>query len=296
MADEFIVKSAVTERLYVKAYHDFLDSELLNGKEKIIFLLLKRYLNFKGDDSGITGNVYPTLDTLSRQAGMTKKTVAGIIEKLEEKGLIQVKQQGLNRPNIYTLRDYGGIWQAKTEAELKTTIESYDEDAEDAILIERLRKRGYTIVKEKESVSKADQSKKDTDPSYNCINVKNNTMNDNLRQESSYSLEDIREHFEYDIMCYDHPDMIPELDAVMNIIQVIMRATKKTLRVGGIDIAAQQVKDKIWKLDQELIVYTINKYKEADAIKDPNAYMTTLLYRAADQYTLEIANKINLNK
>ena len=121
-------------------------------------------------------------------------------------------------------------------------------------------------------------------------------MNDNLRQESSYSLEDIREHFEYDIMCYDHPDMIPELDAVMDIIQVIMRATKKTLRVGGIDIAAQQVKDKIWKLDQELIVYTINKYKEADAIKDPNAYMITLLYRAADQYTLEIANKINLNK
>lgn len=296
MADEFIVKSAVTERLYVKAYHDFLDSTLLNGKEKIIFLLLKRYLNFGNDDSGITGNVYPTLDTLSKQAGVTKKTVAGIIDRLAEKGLIQVKQQGLNRPNIYTLRDYSGIWTAKTEAELKTTIESYDEDAEDAILIERLRKRGYTVVKEKESVSKADQSKKDTDPSYNCINVKNNTMNDNLRQESSYSLEDIREHFEYDIMCYDHPDMIPELDAVMDIIQVIMRATKKTLRVGGIDIAAQQVKDKIWKLDQELIVYTINKYKEADAIKDPNAYMITLLYRAADQYTLEIANKINLNK
>ena len=47
MADEFIVKSAVTERLYVKAYHDFLDSTLLNGKEKIIFLLLViRFFSF----------------------------------------------------------------------------------------------------------------------------------------------------------------------------------------------------------------------------------------------------------
>lgn len=296
MADEFIVKSAVTERLYVKAYHDFLDSELLNGKEKIIFLLLKRYLNFKGDDSGITGNVYPTLDTLSKQAGMTKKTVAGIIDRLAEKGLIQVKQQGLNRPNIYTLRDYSGIWTAKTEAELKATIESYDEDAEDAILIERLRKRGYTVAKEKEPKSVADQSKTDLDPSNSYINVKNDTINDDQRQDSSYSLEEIREHYEYKIMCYDHPDMIPELDAVMDIIQVIMGTTKKTMRVGGVDITAQQVKDKIWKLDQELIVYTLHKYKEADTIKDPNAYMITLLYRAADQYTLEIANKINLNK
>lgn len=296
MADEFIVKSAVTERLYVKAYHDFLDSTLLNGKEKIIFLLLKRYLNFGNDDSGITGNVYPTLDTLSKQAGMTKKTVAGIIDRLAEKGLIQVKQQGLNRPNIYTLRDYSGIWTAKTEAELKATIESYDEDAEDAILIERLRKRGYTVAKEKEPKSVADQSKTDLDPSNSYINVKNDTINDDQRQDSSYSLEEIREHYEYKIMCYDHPDMIPELDAVMDIIQVIMGTTKKTIRVGGVDITAQQVKDKIWKLDQELIVYTLHKYKEADTIKDPNAYMITLLYRAADQYTLEIANKINLNK
>lgn len=296
MADEFIVKSAVTERLYVKAYHDFLDSTLLNGKEKIIFLLLKRYLNFGNDDSGITGNVYPTLDTLSKQAGMTKKTVAGIIDRLAEKGLIQVKQQGLNRPNIYTLRDYSGIWTAKTEAELKATIESYDEDAEDAILIERLRKRGYTVAKEKEPKSVADQSKTDLDPSNSYINVKNDTINDDQRQDSSYSLEEIREHYEYKIMCYDHPDMIPELDAVMDIIQVIMGTTKKTMRVGGVDITAQQVKDKIWKLDQELIVYTLHKYKEADTIKDPNAYMITLLYLAADQYTLEIANKINLNK
>ena len=296
MADEFIVKSAVTERLYVKAYHDFLDSTLLNGKEKIIFLLLKRYLNFGNDDSGITGNVYPTLDTLSKQAGMTKKTVAGIIDRLAEKGLIQVKQQGLNRPNIYTLRDYSGIWTAKTEAELKATIESYDEDAEDAILIERLRKRGYTVAKEKEPKSVADQSKTDLDPSNSYINVKNDTINDDQRQDSSYSLEEIREHYEYKIMCYDHPDMIPELDAVMDIIQVIMGTTKTTMRVGGVDITAQQVKDKIWKLDQELIVYTLHKYKEADTIKDPNAYMITLLYRAADQYTLEIANKINLNK
>ena len=69
MADEFIVQSAIPERLYVKIYHDFLDSELLNGKEKLVFILLKRYLNFKDDYGGIAGKAYPTLETHYKKTG-----------------------------------------------------------------------------------------------------------------------------------------------------------------------------------------------------------------------------------
>ena len=128
MADEFIVQSAIPERLYVKIYHDFLDSELLNGKEKLVFILLKRYLNFKDDSGGIAGKAYPTLETLSKQTGTTKKTVADIIKKLERKGIIEIKQQGLNRPNIYIIRDFSGIWKSKTDDEVKAAIDTYEED------------------------------------------------------------------------------------------------------------------------------------------------------------------------
>ena len=150
MADEFIVQSAIPERLYVKTYHDFLDSDLLNGKEKLVFILLKRYLNFKDDSGGVAGKVYPTLETLSKQAGMTKKTIADIIKKLEKKGIIEVKQQGLNRPNIYSIRDFSGIWKSKTDDEVKAAIDTYEEEYEDSLMIERLRNKGYRVVKEKE--------------------------------------------------------------------------------------------------------------------------------------------------
>ena len=39
--ESFTVESACPERLYVKTYHDFLDSNIINGKEKLIFILLK---------------------------------------------------------------------------------------------------------------------------------------------------------------------------------------------------------------------------------------------------------------
>ena len=33
------------ERLYSRNYHDFMDCQLLNGEEKIIYLSLKRFIN-----------------------------------------------------------------------------------------------------------------------------------------------------------------------------------------------------------------------------------------------------------
>ena len=43
--ETFIVQSDSPDRLYVKTYHDFLDSTIIGGKEKLIFILLKRYLS-----------------------------------------------------------------------------------------------------------------------------------------------------------------------------------------------------------------------------------------------------------
>ena len=39
----FIVQSAIPERLYVKVYHDFLDSTIVTGKEKLVFIFQDKH-------------------------------------------------------------------------------------------------------------------------------------------------------------------------------------------------------------------------------------------------------------
>lgn len=291
----FIVQSAIPERLYVKIYHDFLDSTIINGKEKMVFILLKRYLNFKYDESGIAGEVYPTLETLSKQAGMSRKTVADIIKKLEIKGLIEVKQQGLNRPNIYTLRDFSGIWKSKTEEELKEAVESYDNDIEDFVMIQKLRSKGWKITKEKEpDTSQADQSNDESSTKLNQFDIVNTTPNSNKSQEKErYTLEEIKLLYNYDIMITDNPFKERDINSVIDILHTTLNTTKETVRIGGEDKPAMVVISKLMKLDYSEIMYAIDKFTEqTERIKNPTAYMLTLLYNAKEQMNLDISNQV----
>lgn len=289
----FIVQSAIPERLYVKVYHDFLDSTIVTGKEKLVFILLKRYLNFKYDESGITGEVYPTLATLSKQAGMSRKTVADIIKKLETKGLIEVKQQGLNRPNIYTLKDFSGIWKSKTETELKEAVESYDN--EEFMMIQKLRSKGYTVIKEKEpDTLQADQSDNESSTKLNQFDTVNTTINSEKSQElERYTIDQIRQIFDYDILINDKSLWKRDIDSVFSILHTALNTTKETIRVGGEDKPTMIVIGKLMKLDYLEIMYCIEKYSEqTERIKNPTAYMLTLLYNAKEQMNLDISNQV----
>lgn len=296
MADEFIVQSAIPERLYVKTYHDFLDSELLNGKEKLVFILLKRYLNFKDDSGGVAGKVYPTLETLSKQAGMTKKTVADIIKKLEKKGIIEVKQQGLNRPNIYSIRDFSGIWKSKTDDEVKAAIDTYEEEYEDSLIIERLRNKGYRVVKEKEP-DNTEPTKVTVEPSTknNHNRGNNNTVNSSKSQElERYSEDDVKALYDYDIMIQDKPLMKNDIDTILFYVKEVLNCTKPTIRVCGENKPTMVVISQFMKLTYSEILYVVDKFKEqTDRVNNQEAYILTLLYKAKEQMNLDITNQVS---
>ena len=296
MADEFIVQSAIPERLYVKTYHDFLDSDLLNGKEKLIFILLKRYLNFKDDSGGVAGKVYPTLETLSKQAGMTKKTVADIIKKLEKKGIIEVKQQGLNRPNIYSIRDFSGIWKSKTDDEVKAAIDTYEEEYEDSLIIERLRNKGYRVVKEKEP-DNTEPTKVTVEPSTknNHNRGNNNTVNSSESQElERYSEDDVKALYDYDIMIQDNPLMKNDIDTILFYVKEVLNCTKPTIRVCGENKPTMVVISQFMKLTYSEILYVVDKFKEqTDRVNNQEAYILTLLYKAKEQMNLDITNQVS---
>ena len=296
MADEFIVQSAIPERLYVKTYHDFLDSDLLNGKEKLIFILLKRYLNFKDDSGGVAGKVYPTLETLSKQSGMTKKTVADIIKKLEKKGIIEVKQQGLNRPNIYSIRDFSGIWKSKTDDEVKAAIDTYEEEYEDSLMIERLRNKGYRVVKEKEP-DNTEPTKVTVEPSTknNHNRGNNNTVNSSESQElERYSEDDVKALYDYDIMIQDNPLMKNDVDTILFYVKEVLNCTKPTIRVCGENKPTMVVISQFMKLTYSEILYVVDKFKEqTDRVNNQEAYILTLLYKAKEQMNLDITNQVS---
>lgn len=290
MEEQFIVQTSTPERIFVKVYRDFLNSGLLSGKEQIIFIHLKQYINFGNDNGTVQGSVYPTLATLARNVKMTEKTVRTVLQSLQQKNILEIKQQGLNKPNIYRINDSADMWKAKTVEDLKTAVEQIEEEQ----MIQALTAKGYCVVKAKELVSEPTKAHTQA-PEQNHSNNLNLTTNPKKSQEAErYTLDEIQQIYEYGIMVHDEVQHKDDIDAVMNILHTVLNTTKKSIRVAGEDKPTIVVIGKLMKLDYLEILYVIKKYKEQTArIKNPNAYILTLLYHAKEQMTLDIGNLVS---
>ena len=128
----------------------------------------------------------------------------------------------------------------------------------------------------------------------NQFDIVNTTINSKESQEvEMYSLVEIRAYYEYDIMVNDNPFAKNDIDSVMDILHTYLNTTKKTIRIGGEDKPAMVVISKLMKLTYSEIMYAIDKFKEqTDRIKNPTAYMLTLLYNSKEQMNLDISNQV----
>lgn len=298
--ETFIVQSDSPDRLYVKTYHDFLDSTIINGKEKLIFILLKRYLNFKDDESGIEGTVYPTLETLSKQAGMTKKTVIGILKKLESKGLIVVKQQGLNKPNIYTLYDYSEIWKAGSSAEIedikKNRLVNLREVPTD-VLLNELKRRNKTKELETEPTKAQNQALKYNNDMLNTTIIPSESQAEEswikeCIEEERWSEEDIKQHYEYDILISRHQD-IEDIDGYIELLYDLLNEKGEYITISGDKKPVKKVWEKLEKLNYEHILYCIEQMsKQTTRINNAKEYKKKLLYEAYYQMHDDIKNQV----
>lgn len=302
----FTVVNENKERYYVKAYQDFLDSELFDYKEKIVFIMLKRFADFTKDKNGTSDDVFPSQDTLIKRLGMTKPTLSKILKSLEEKGVIAVKRQGLNKPNLYYIKDYKCIWESETREELEEVINEPDKYDH----IKALEKLGYKITPpdEKEETQAVEQPQKSEKPATGAepvtgntanstdISFSNNYYNGNVSkgQEELYSMEDIKAKFEYDIMKVDYPMYDRLIDVVFNIIYDTMNSPNDFIRVQRAMKAKSVVVSRLMKLDRESIFFVIERYQsQVNRIKYPKQYILSQLYEAPDQFELDLVNKVN---
>ncbi len=284
---EIIVQLASPERYYTKCYHDFIDSTLLNGEEKIIFLALKRFLDVKSDN----GNVFPTIETIQKMTGWGNQKVVKYIKSLVKKGIVKKIRQGLSKPNIYVLSDDLELWKAGNGEELKAAIDEIEEKR----MIEALTAKGYYISKEK-GLESAKPTKVTAESSTinNNIDIDKDSTKGTKSQLERYTLDQIKQLFDYDIMIQDNPYRQKDIDSVMNILHTAMNTTKATIRIAGENKPSMAVIGKLMKLNNESIMYAIEKYQEqTERIKNPTSYMLTILYNAPEQFNLDIHNRVS---
>lgn len=292
--DKIIVQLANPERKFVKVYHDFLHSELLTADEKIIFIALKSFIDFSQDVvAGTQGEVFPTIKTLQSMTGWGNKKVVNIIKELVKKGIVKKVQRGLTKSNIYILSDYATMWACDDIEELKEIAENQGvKHLTPEEHIEALERMGYKVqIKEKELASEPTKEQKQA--INNTDLYKNDDTTNQPKSQEKYTIEQVKVFYDYEIMLIDRPAYKTDIDAVINILYDTLNTTKDTIRVQGEDKPAAVVISKLMKLDYLEIMYAIDKFsKQTERIKNPPAYMLTLLYNAKEQMNLDICNQV----
>ena len=289
MANEkIIVQLASPERYYTKCYHDFMDCNLLNGEEKIVFLALKRFLDVKSEQ----GKVFPTIETIQDMTGWGNQKVVKYIKSLVKKGVVKKIRQGLSKPNIYILADYPTMWTCDTVEDMAAVADNQGvKPLTPAEHIAELERMGYTVqIKEKGLVSDSDQTTDTSTMNYNS-SMGNDSTKRAKSQAERYGMGQIKELFDYAILIADHPEHEADLQAVFDILHEVLNTSKPTVRVSGEDKPQAVVAGKLMKLTHYDIQYAIDKFHEQTGeIKNTRAYLLTILYHSREQSYLDLMN------
>ena len=281
------IRTATDQRAFTMVYNDFLMSKLLTPDAKLVFI----YLGMHSDNS--TGRSFPSLNTLAKETGLSKRTVQRCLSELQEKGAVSVEHRSNDRgtqSNLYTIYDTAKLWNAKDVTEMQ----SIASELKDAEMIEYLRSKGYSVTK-KELTSGTDQSSgvSTSFDELNMILTTNNSKPTTAESQERYSMENVRELFDYAVLVNDKRCSTNDLDAVMDILYDTLNSTKPTIRVSGESKPAMVVIGKLMKLTYEEIRYSIQKFNERTGrIGNPRAYMLTILYTAREQMNLDINNQV----
>lgn len=287
------IKSATDQRKFTIVYNDFLESELLDKHEKLIYIAIKR---FADND---TLKAFPSLKTLHKITGISIRWIKKSIEHMEQLGVISVEhreddEKG-HQSNIYTLYDYAEIWKVGSSEEIEEVKKKHFVDLTEVstdVLLEELRRRD----KEKE-LDQTEPTKVTVEPStkLNQYDMVNNIIKSNECQVMErYTHDQIRQIFELDYILLDYPNYKTDVSTVENILYDVMNTSKPTVRIAGEDKPTMIVIGKLMKLDKDLIVYAIEKYHEhVGDVTNPISYIRTILYNAPEQFDLEVRNRIN---
>lgn len=283
------IQSATDQRPFIMVYQDFLESDLLDDYfQKLVYIYLKKFADSNNQ-------CFPSIKKISSLTKIGTTKVKQTLAELEEKGVISKanrnRSDGGKTSNLYTLYDFAEIWKVGSSED----VAAVQEEVTEAKMIATLRAKGYIVTKEKEpDISSTDQSNDTSSAQFNHFFTNNFNQKAAGSQEGiRYTLEEIQEIYDYNVMIQDHPELKNNINSVVDILDRVLNSSQPTIRIGGEDKPTMVVIGKLMKLEYPQILFAIDKYREQrDKIKNPQQYMLTLLYNAKAQMDLEVTNQV----
>ena len=289
--DRMEVRSSVPVRKFVRVYKDFLESETLTAEEKLVFIALKSFVEFGRDED----EVYPSMATICKITGMSRPRATRTINSLVSKGIVKKQRRGLTKPNLYTIADYPSMWSAEGVEERRQLLDTEIPYTSDQLISELVRRGVLTEEAVAEKKIEPQSAATDSDPNgrLSIFSTINNITNKN-KERQEYTMKYLHELFEYDVLVQRQEYGTEDLDSVLDIIYDALNTTKDTIRINGEEKPAAVVRSKLLKLDATDIEYAIEKFRSVtDRIKNPTAYMLTILYGAKEQRNLDVTNDVS---
>lgn len=289
--DRMEVKSSVPVRKFVRVYKDFLESEILTAEEKLVFIALKSFVEFGRDED----EVYPSMATICKITGMSRPRATRTINSLVSKGIVKKQRRGLTKPNLYTIADYPSMWSAEGVEERRQLLDTEIPYTSDQLISELVRRGVLTEEAVTDKKIEPQSAATDSDPNgrLSIFSTINNITNKN-KERQEYTMKYLQELYEYDVLVQRQEYGTDELDSVLDIIYDALNTTKDTIRINGEEKPAAVVQSKLLKLDATDIEYAIQKFRSVtDRIKNPRAYMLTILYGAKEQRNLDVTNDVS---
>lgn len=123
---------------------------------------------------------------------------------------------------------------------------------------------------------------------------KDNTNKSKSQELERYTIDQIHQLFNYDVMLQENPYRKNDIDSAMSVLYTAMNTTKATIRVAGEGKPTMIIISKLMKLDKESIMYALDRFSEqTERIKNPTSYLLTILYFAPEQFHLDIQNQVS---
>ncbi len=319
-----MIKMSTDVKNFTMISNKLLSSNLITAAEKEILTILKTFTNKDNE-------CFPSVRKIAERIGCCIRKVRYTIKKLKDKCIIKVtpqyrKSDNSQTSNLYKIYDFDELWDVNSVEEIKGIVEEYEEkkrieaieklksnasksnksssneNKETEVKKEEVKEDVKTKEKEIENIAhptkgnNGNQSQQTTTCSYNTIKTGScQVRKKQIVMEEKYSMQYLKEYFNYDDIFLMYPKTSRDLiDSIMSVIYDVVNNPTSDIRVNGINIPTEIVRNKIFKLDVFDICYIEEQYsKQTVRIYNQKSYITTILYNCKEQHRLDIQNKVN---
>lgn len=299
------------ERARICVFTDFwqIDPNILSHFDKSVFIALKRYATLD-KDLNYTKDPYPGIRAIIKDTGISSRVVQKSLDHLENLGFIKKipheKGQPGPKSTIYVLNDTAQMCSAKSAEEAKQISQMSEEE----LYADILRKKGWKVEppeetrkveKIKEEPLEAKEKEPSKAPTIESSTKESNSYKQNNTKEAEpqeFSQDFIKEIISFEALVHDFPQDAGLVDDIKEILYDTINTDKEKIRVGGESKSAKVVRSRLLKLNYDMIVSVLSKFKEQSAsnkIKYVKSYLLSMLYTEPTQYSSSVEASYRYN-